>query len=111
MSPKRHETQLVYAIRDALLATGRVLLWRQNAGKLCDVHGRMVTYGIGVGSPDLVGILRPSGRFLAIEVKDPNGDPPTPEQLAWHRAATAAGARVYVARSVAEALAGLPVES
>lgn len=100
------EAQLMLAIRDSLLATGRVMLWRNNVGQLQDRTGRWVKYGIGVGSPDLVGMLRPDGRFFAVEVKLP-GEKPTPEQLAWHRAARASGALVIVAHSVDEALAGL----
>ena len=101
------ETALMMQIRDALLATGRVLLWRNNTGKLKDRTGRWVTYGLGLGGADLVGMLRPDGRFLAVEVKIP-GERPTPEQEAWHRAARAAGAIVVVAHSVTEALAALP---
>jgi VRR-NUC domain len=106
------ETQLLAAIRDALLATGRCLLWRNNTGKLQDARGRWVSFGLGEGSPDLIGILRARspcahmGRFLAIEVKLP-GKSPEVAQACWHRAAREAGALVIVAHSVAEALAGL----
>ena len=34
-----NETQLSLAIREALLATGRVLLWRNNTGKLQELAG------------------------------------------------------------------------
>ena len=101
------ETSLVLAIRDAIIATGRVLLWRNNTGKLQDRTGRWVQYGLGLGSPDLVGILRPSGRMIAVEVKVP-GRKPEEHQEAWHRAARAAGALVIVAHSVQEALDALP---
>lgn len=104
--PKREETALMLAIWDALLATGRVLLWRNNVGaaRVRDYH---VAFGFGLGSPDLVGILRGPGTLFAVEVKVP-GESPEPAQLAWHRAARAAGAIVIVAHSVDEALAGLP---
>lgn len=100
------ETQIQAAIRDALLATGKVLLWRNNTGKLEDRRGRWVTYGIGVGGADLVGIYKPTGRFVAWEVKPDRGKL-TPEQKAWHYAVTNAGGAVFVARSVDEALAQL----
>ncbi len=100
------ETQIQAAIRDALLATGKVLLWRNNTGKLQDRGGRWVTYGIGVGGADLVGIYKPTGRFVAWEVKTPTGKL-SPEQKAWHYAVTQAGGAVFVARSVDEALAQL----
>jgi hypothetical protein len=101
------ETQLLFAIRDALLHTGRCLLWRHNSGRLADARGRWVQYGLGVGGPDLIGILRPTGRLLGVEVKLP-GKHPEIAQASWHRAAREAGALIIVAHSVEEALAGLP---
>lgn len=38
-----------------------------------------VSYGLCVGSADLIGVVGPQGRFLAIEIKPP-GAYPTPEQ-------------------------------
>jgi hypothetical protein len=106
------ETQLMLNIRDALLATGKVMLWRNNVGsarvKSTDnSKPRWLTYGLGTGSPDLVGMLKGSGRFAAWEVKMP-GEEPTTEQLCWHKAARDAGALVIVSHSVDEALSGLP---
>ena len=100
------ETQLSTAIREALLATGKVILWRNNTGKLQDRTGRWVTYGLGVGGADLVGMLRGSGRFVAFEVKMPNGRV-TPEQVAWHRVVNASGGYAVIVRSVGEAMAAL----
>lgn len=97
------ETQISTAVREALLATGKVLLWRSNTGRLQDRTGRWITYGLGVGGADLVGILRGSGRFVAWEVKTPTGKL-SPEQKAWHYAVANAGGAVFVARSVDEAL-------
>jgi hypothetical protein len=100
------ETALSSAIREALLATGKVLLWRNNTGKLQDRTGRWVTYGIGVGGADLVGLYRPTGRFVAWEVKTLDGKL-SPEQRAWHAVVTAAGGAVFTARSVDEAMGQL----
>ena len=100
------ETQIMMQIRDALLASGKVLLWRHNTGKLADRQGRWVSYGLGVGGADLVGILRGSGRFVAWEVKTSAGKL-SPEQKAWHYAVTRAGGVVFVARSVDEAMGQL----
>jgi hypothetical protein len=100
------ETQLSAAIREALLATGKVLLWRNNTGKLEDRKGRWVTYGLGVGGADLVGIEKRTGRFVAWEVKTPDGKL-SPEQKAWHGVVARAGGAVFVARSVDEALVQL----
>lgn len=97
------ETRLMLSIREALIATGRVLLWRNNVGRY--KRGKhWIQYGLGVGSPDLVGILRPHGRMFAIEVKTPKGEE-SHEQSCWQGAARQAGAIVATVRSVDEAMA------
>jgi hypothetical protein len=101
-----NETQISLAVREALLASGRVILWRNNTGKLQDRTGRWVTYGLGVGGADLVGILKGSGRFVAFEVKVPGGRI-SPEQEAWHRVVNASGGYARVVHSVDEAMAAL----
>lgn len=53
-------------------------VWRNNTGALRDQEGRLVRYGLCVGSSDLIGIYK--GRFVAIEVKAP-GKQPTEEQV------------------------------
>jgi hypothetical protein len=52
-----------------------------------------------VGSADILGILRPSGRFLAIEVKKP-GEKPSDEQIAFLLAIRDAGGVAIVAYSL-----------
>ncbi len=99
------ETPLMRAIHDALVSTGDVLLWRNNTGQATFGRAR-VRYGLGVGSADLIGVLRPSGRAFAIEVKTSTGRM-SPEQAAWHRAWTSAGGFVACVRSVEEALRAL----
>lgn len=64
------ETGLMFRVRETLVASGHVLLWRNNVGFDAE---RRVKYGLGLGSADLVGLLVPSGRFFAIEVKTPVG--------------------------------------
>ena len=59
-----------------------------------------VTYGLGVGSPDLVGAI--AGTFVGLELKSDTGRI-SPEQTQWHAAARARGALVEVVRSVDEA--------
>lgn len=100
------ETQLSLAIREALLASGRVLLWRNNTGKLQDRNGRWITFGLGVGSADIIGLLKGSGRFLGFEVKLP-GKKLTSEQEAWHRVVNASGGFAVVVHSVEEAMISL----
>lgn len=98
------EAPILHAVRSALVATGRVLLWRNNVG--VDTT-RGVRFGLGVGSPDLVGVLRPDGRMLACEVKTPEGRL-RPEQRMWRDAFIAAGGLYILARSPEDALRGLP---
>lgn len=92
-------------IQAALSARNAVTrVWRNNVGKLKDARGTWVAYGLGVGSADLVGIVAPSGRLFAIEVKTPEGKT-TPEQDAWLATIRRFGGVAGVARSVEEAMA------
>lgn len=94
------ETEIMSDIRKALNATGHVRVVRNAVGFDSDHKCR---YGLGVGSPDLIGTLR-GGRCFAVEVKTPRGRL-SPEQAAWWHAASAWGVAGGVARSVPEALA------
>lgn len=98
------ESPILHAVRAALVATGRVMLWRCNGG--VDVT-RGVRYGLGVGAADLIGLLVPSGRFIGVEIKSPTGRLSREQQL-WGAAVQRAGGVYIVARSVEDALAGLP---
>lgn len=84
--------------------------WDPKTGGAKHVHG-----GLPVGSADLVGVLAPGGRFLALEVKRP-GERARPEQEAWLALVRTRGgfaavvdsvdaARAAVARARAGALA------
>ncbi len=53
------------------LALKGIYCWRNNSGMLRDRRGIPVRFG-KVGSADILGIA-PDGRFLAIEVKTPQG--------------------------------------
>ncbi len=96
-----NETQIQCAIHDAIALTGRALLWRNNTGRI----GR-VSFGLGVGGADLIGIVRGTGRGFALEVKTATGRLST-SQRAWHRAWSEAGGFVACVRSVDEALRAL----
>jgi hypothetical protein len=97
------ETALLQSIRRALAETGLVMLYRNSVGYDAE---RKIKYGFGKGSPDLCGVLRPSGRFVGFEVKTPAGRLST-DQSMWHQACRLAGGFVAVVRSPNEALAAL----
>lgn len=99
------ETAIMRSIHDAIVVTGRALLWRNNVGR-ARFGAAWVAYGLGIGSPDLVGLVRSSGRAFALEVKTATGRL-SPEQRAWHRAWSEAGGFVACVRSVDEALGAL----
>jgi hypothetical protein len=61
--------------------------------------------GLGVGGPDIVGVLR-SGRAFCVEVKDSSGRL-EPDQRRWHAVARKWGVFVCTVRSVADALDAL----
>jgi hypothetical protein len=97
------ETPIMFACRAAIMRTGLVMGGRNNVGVTKDTH---VRYGFGLGSPDLIFILKPLGRFFCLEIKAPGGRL-SKEQIAWHKAARAFGAFVAVVHSTVEALAAL----
>lgn len=89
-----------------------LLLLRNSVGKAEYSNGEAkeyhVPFGLGVGSPDLVSILRvetgiaPIGIWLCFEVKAEEGDV-DPEQEKCHAIWRRFGAIVVVVRSIAEA--------
>jgi hypothetical protein len=90
---KRIEADVMHDAREWLGRQTDVRMMRNNVGQLEDRTGRPVTYGLGVGSPDLVGHVavtvhistgeeRQIARAMAIELKAP-GKRPGPDQVAW----------------------------
>lgn len=55
-----------------LLELRRIYAFRNNSGCLPDASGRPVRFG-KVGSADILGLLPPRGRLLAVEAKAPGG--------------------------------------
>lgn len=66
------EREIKHAIRLALGADPRIVLWNNPVG-IAREDDRVMRFGLSVGSADTIGILAPSGRFLALEVKAANG--------------------------------------
>lgn len=95
------EADVQDAIRLAAHSLGLVL-WRNNTGLAVDGR-RRIRYGLAVGSSDLIGILVPEGRFVALEVKAPNGKGPTPEQERFLELVRRSGGFAAVVRSVSDA--------
>lgn len=109
----RLENPIQREILDALGAEPDLLLFRNNVGQARHADektGRVffVPYGLGTGSPDVVGILRRGrvGIWFCLELKRP-GEEPDPHQEKCHAVWRAFGACVGVATSVDEARAAL----
>tara|TARA_Y100001973_G_scaffold105035_2_gene176730 strand:- start:2839 stop:3162 length:324 start_codon:yes stop_codon:yes gene_type:complete len=79
---------------------GKVIHKAQGQVTLNDA--RMMTFGLCVGSSDIIGIT-PEGRFLAVEVKTAKGKP-TKEQLNFIEQVRKAGGIAGIARSPQDAL-------
>jgi hypothetical protein len=76
----KKETDIQNAIQLEASLLGHRLL-RNNIGAYEYAPGKWVHYGVGGKNwPDLIGYVKPSGRFLGIEVKRP-GETPSPDQL------------------------------
>jgi len=121
LPPKPHResetADLVRPIRVALNRLPGVRVWRNNSG----VYRRItddtkIRAGLGVGSADLVGVVKcefmlvalepfhsPTGRFFALEVKR-RGQKPTDEQLAWLAVVRGEGGFACVVHDIAQAL-------
>jgi hypothetical protein len=100
---KREKDVLAELLR--WLSLKGVFCWRNNSGAGTLRSGHFVRFG-APGSADILGLLSPSGRFLAVEVKRPGGRP-TERQGAWLEAVRAAGGVAVCASSIEELEAGL----
>ena len=110
------ETNIQNQILAAIGSRADCRLFRNHVGRVQDAHGRWHTFGLCPGSADLIGwravtimpehVGQTLAVFLSIEVKTPTGKA-RPEQLRWFKAVQSHGGIGMVARSVAEAEAGL----
>lgn len=71
---------------------------------MVQTHMKHVT--VGKGAPDLLGVLKPSGRIFGLELKAPKGKL-REEQKAWADACRASGGFCGSARTIEEAQAAL----
>lgn len=111
---RKTETALTREIMAALNRIPGVHVFRNNTGALEDRNGRLVYYGLGKGSPDLVGwissqsVAYPTARFLGVEVKVPGREKAHPEvienQDRWRDMINAAGGWYIRVSSVSEAV-------
>lgn len=97
-----NESQIQAAIRLQLGRLPDLTLWRNQVGRT--QHGTQhVTYGLCRGSSDLIGILAPTGRIIALEIKTPKGRT-SPEQDLFLELIRNKGGFAAVVRSPEEAL-------
>ena len=103
------ETGIQQQIRLALGSCPGVKMFRNNVGAYKDPTGRVIRYGLFVGSADLIGwrtvtitpdmVGQSLAQFVSVEVKTPTGRL-SPEQETWQVAVQKAGGIAVVARSV-----------
>lgn len=104
--PPTNEAQRQRDIREALGREPDLVLWRNNVGVANHTNGIATRYGLCVGSSDLIGILAPHGRFIALEVKTNRGCT-TPEQDLFLALVRRKGGFACVVRSVSDAVQAL----
>jgi hypothetical protein len=93
------ESSLLYSILAAWGAHPRLRLWRQNTGA-ATLNGRLVRFGTP-GAADVQGIIRPTGRFLAVECKSATGAQ-REAQAKWQHMVEEHGGLYVLARSLAD---------
>ncbi len=96
---------LVFRVDTAGVWVGRVL--HQEKGMVTLANARMIQAGLCKGGSDIIGIHKPTGKFIAIEVKTPTGRV-SKEQTNFINAIRNAGGISGVARSAQDALDLLP---
>jgi hypothetical protein len=104
------ESSLVKACL-AYLQLAKVPAWRNNSGAAAfagPAGRRFVRFSVE-GCSDILGVLPPSGRLLAVECKRPGGKL-TAAQAAFLSAVGAAGGLAFVVRSVDDLAAALRLE-
>lgn len=98
--PARRHNELVDSILSRFGREPDVTLWRNAKSAVVRGVPRALP-GLGVGSSDLIGVLAPSGRMLAIEVKT-GGAVESPRQHAFAELVRRRGGFATVVHSVEE---------
>jgi len=101
--PAPLEKDILKACLD-LLALRRIPAWRSNSGRLRVERGgktHLYAFSGAKGLSDILGLLPPSGRFLAVETKRP-GNKPTADQEHFLGMVRDAGGLALVVTGVAE---------
>ena len=101
------ESAVLSEVVKYLALRGDTFTWRHNTGAVQLPSGGMLRFGL-VGSADLIGVIAPSGRLLAIETKRARGGVLTDEQRKFGERIVEAGGLYIVARSAADVEAALP---
>ena len=99
-------------LHDILLAIGNrpdLRVWRNNTGQIPTPDGRVIRFGLP-GSADILGIMKPTGRFLAIECKTDVGHQ-SDKQKHFQAMIETHGGLYILARSVTDVLSRLPEPS
>lgn len=107
MTPSDHTPERTI-LHDIRLALGRVpdlVLWRNTTG-VARHYDRTQRFGLCVGSADIVGILGPTGRFIALEVKTETGRV-AHAQSQFLNVVRSRGGFAAVVRSVDDAIAAI----
>lgn len=103
MGSSADHSRLVHEIVLALSRLGVCTVWVNNTGTALSVDlQRVITYGLP-GSPDIIGFISPSGKFIGIEVKTGSAKQ-SKIQKNFETVLTHRGGYYSVVRSVEEAL-------
>ena len=99
------EATILAEIRLLLGTDPRCVLWRNSTG-VAGIDGRKMRFGLVRGGSDLIGIVRGTGRFFALEVKTATGRIQI-EQAQFIDLVRGMGGYAAVVRSVDDAMAAL----
>lgn len=99
------ESSLLAQVRLAVGADPRAVIWRNQSG-YAEVNGRWMAFGLIAGAADLIGLVKPWGRFLALEVKSKTGRA-SKEQTQFLALVNRMGGVGRLVRSVEEAMAAV----